>query len=365
MSDHLRFIDIGCIATLEDPDGWKYRAVETIERADSIFTDGTDEETPTAQELMSNRRSQTDSAKQWILALSGPDDTVQSSAGWANVQFPLDADLEKANIYVCVHPENRRHGIGSALLDWCEDRAREAGRTEVFMDAGYGSADDHEPYLSTAEGGQVPQDAPCVSFPQAKGYVVDHAARRSVLDLPMAPGLFDTLLSDALPYTAGYRLHTWENEIPQEWMDSFARLREAFSRDIPQGQTTWDEETWDVDRVQRMLDEIHDQGRTVLFTAAEHIATSQLVGFTEFRWPDSKPCVSVDQWLTIVSGGHRGHRLGMWMKLINLAALVERNPSVRNIHTDNAQENSPMLNINIAMGFHPCGGYVLTRKTLL
>jgi len=363
MNDQLRFVEVGCLTDLNDPASWMYEAIASIERANAILIDGTDEQVSNARELMANRRNQADEAQQWVLAVLGPDDSVESVAGWAQVRIPVHGDHDKVFVYACVRPESRRQGIGSALLAWCEGRARQAGRPLLFIEAPYGAADDHEPYLLTAEGAQVPCDATCVAFPRARGFTVAHAAHRSVLDVPMDPELAQTLLNRTLPSTSGYRLHTWAHQIPEEWTDSFARLREVFSRDAPRGSDQWDEEIWDVARVQSKIDEIHDQGRTVLITAAEDLSTSQLAGFTEFRWPDNEDCQAVEQFITVVTAPHRGHRLGMWMKLVNLAALMELNPRAKQIHTDNAQENEHMLNINSAMGFRLNGGIVLMKKT--
>lgn len=48
---------------------------------------------------------------------------------------------------------------------------------------------------------------------------------------------------------------------------------------------------------------------------------------------------------------HRGHRLGLLLKLTNLLWLREREPHLERIITWNATSNGPMLAINEAMGF--------------
>jgi hypothetical protein len=64
---------------------------------------------------------------------------------------------------------------------------------------------------------------------------------------------------------------------------------------------------------------------------------------------------SITQQDTLVAGGHRGHRLGMLVKVANLRQAQERWPSVRSVLTWNASENQHMLSINIALGFKPAG----------
>ena len=59
------------------------------------------------------------------------------------------------------------------------------------------------------------------------------------------------------------------------------------------------------------------------------------------------------QWQTIVLPEHRGHRLGMLVKVANLDHLRAHEPAVTVIHTGNADSNAPMLRVNVAMGFVP------------
>jgi len=57
------------------------------------------------------------------------------------------------------------------------------------------------------------------------------------------------------------------------------------------------------------------------------------------------------QWSTIVNPAHRGHRLGVVVKLANIDALRANWPSVHSINTWNAGVNDHMVAINEAMGF--------------
>ena len=61
---------------------------------------------------------------------------------------------------------------------------------------------------------------------------------------------------------------------------------------------------------------------------------------------------------------HRGHRLGLAVKLANVDALGAIFPSVRLIETANAQENAPMIAVNEMMGFEVAADTTLWEKTL-
>ena len=364
MSQPYRFLDIPLIDSPDDDQhGWKYEAVHRLIAANRMNIRGNTDLAPSVQSLITDRASQLFFDNTWVLAVQGPDDAPEE-VGWARVGLTLHEDLDKAHLAVCVHPLKRRQGIGSALLAWGEQLIADAGRTLIFGGAMYGPGEDHEPYLTTSEGSTVPTTASGVSFSMNRGYEVAQAQLQSVLAVPLRPSLASELMAQTLPHTTGYKLHTWYCEIPQEWKDSFANLKEAFSLDAPQGGLQFEQEHWDVDRVDQMVQEVLSQGDLFVMTAAEHIDTSEIVGFTELRWSAQPGEEAAEQWFTIVSSQHRGHRLGMWMKLVNLDAFMSRCPGVRRVYTDNAQENAHMLAINVAMGFQPGGGEALIVKNL-
>ena len=56
---------------------------------------------------------------------------------------------------------------------------------------------------------------------------------------------------------------------------------------------------------------------------------------------------------TLVAPAHRGHRLGLWIKLANLELLLREHPEVRAIDTFNADDNRWMVAINEQLGFRP------------
>jgi GNAT superfamily N-acetyltransferase len=61
---------------------------------------------------------------------------------------------------------------------------------------------------------------------------------------------------------------------------------------------------------------------------------------------------------------HRGHGLGMLVKLVNLAALQRDHPGYPSVVTYNAEENRHMLSVNEALGFVPIGYEGAWKKTL-
>jgi hypothetical protein len=58
---------------------------------------------------------------------------------------------------------------------------------------------------------------------------------------------------------------------------------------------------------------------------------------------------------TLVAARHRGRRLGLLVRVLNLRRLLDGYPAVERVTTFNAAENEHLLAINIALGFRPAG----------
>ena len=365
MLQNLRFLDVPVVDSLDDPEhGWKFQAMEDVQAQSWLRTFGNTDEATLAQEWLVGRANELRWVHHWILAVEGPEDIPDAVAGAGYVDWSTCDNLDKVEVSVFVRPQARCRGVGTALLEWCEEKVRESGRTLMMTWAFFGAHEDCPPRLPAAEGKDVPANVDGVSFLIHRGFEVAQAERRSIMEVPLDPALRASLLEATLPHTHGYRLHTWRTWIPEEWIEPYARLMEEFSLDMPSGGIDWQREVWDVERVQRRMSDIDKKGSVLLITVAEDISSGELVGCTELSWRDQPGIEAAEQWITEVVRGHRGHRLGMWMKIANLDAMLAERPGIRRVSTSNAEENSPMLGINMAMGFIPRGGYVMLKKAI-
>jgi GNAT superfamily N-acetyltransferase len=91
----------------------------------------------------------------------------------------------------------------------------------------------------------------------------------------------------------------------------------------------------------------------VITTAARHRSSGEFVAFTSLAYPNAADGRAVGQGYTMVLPDHRGHNLGMRVKINNLRLLADRTHGARRIVTGNAGENDAMLSINRALGFRP------------
>lgn len=122
--------------------------------------------------------------------------------------------------------------------------------------------------------------------------------------------------------------------------------------DAPMDDLAWEQEVFDAERV-RQSDAMSAVRRNRSYVSAvRHDATGDLAGYTRLSVSDGVD-EAAEQWTTIVSPVHRGHRLGLLLKVANLRLLQEREPAVTQVDTFNADSNGPMLAVNEAMGFRP------------
>ncbi len=192
-------------------------------------------------------------------------------------------------------------------------------------------------------------------FALRAGYRLEQVERFSTLALPPPATVLDALEQDALARAGEtYELLHWTDRCPDALAGELAALMARMSTDVPSGGLNYDEETWDVARLRDLEDTWKQAGQTSLIAAARHRASGALAAYSVLQVSAGKPWLA-SQEDTLVAAGHRGHRLGMLVKILNLRRLLADHPRVRRVITFNAAENEHMLAINTALGFRPAG----------
>jgi GNAT superfamily N-acetyltransferase len=259
-----------------------------------------------------------------------------------------------AHVMADILPEHRRAGIGSALFERVE---------QVALDAGAPVLKANLPHTVTAGGprvipptgfGDLPANDDGVRFLGSRGYALEQINRISLLRLD---GLAERLhpLQDAAARAAGadYRVVTWTGPTPERWTDDLAVLRTRMSTDAPSAGLVNPVDEWDTDRIREHDARVASSGRTVFTSAVEHVPSATLAGFSELVVSAGNPVAVQED--TLVLRDHRGHRLGMLLKIAAANLLREAAPGIEAIVTYNAEENRPMLDVNEAMGFEAIG----------
>ncbi|AYF98572.1 GNAT family N-acetyltransferase [Protaetiibacter intestinalis] len=265
-----------------------------------------------------------------------------------------DPDSPVCWLDVRVHPAHRRRGVGTAVAAQLEALARAEGRTHAIVYIV--SPEGPGPRLPSPTGsGSLPADNPEVRFLRGRGYRLEQVVRASRLPLPLDAGELAVWLHAARDRTGeGYCVHRWEGVTPERFRDDMAVLLTRMSTDAPQGALDEPEDVWTAERVAEHETRTTADGAELLTSAVEHLGTGRLVGFTQLGLPADR-IRPVDQFDTLVLREHRGHALGMLLKLENLAALQSRHPGRPSVLTWNADENRHMLAVNEQLGFTPMG----------
>jgi hypothetical protein len=133
--------------------------------------------------------------------------------------------------------------------------------------------------------------------------------------------------------------------------------------DAPTGAVDFEAETLTPERYQGYLDLERRQGRRRLTTVAIEKATGEVVAYTDLVLPSGAPS-KVWQWGTLVDREHRGHRLGMAVKVANLRELQRAHPERETVGTGNDATNSYMVGINVELGFRVVELARMYRKVL-
>ncbi len=268
------------------------------------------------------------------------------------LEAQLDEPAGACWVDVRVHPHATGRGIGRALADHVETVAREAGHSHAIVYAV--SPDGPGPRLVPPTGfGSLPADNREVRFLLARGYRLEQVVRASRLGLPLDPDELRARIRLARERSGpDYRVHRWAGPSPERFLADMAVLRTRMSTDAPQAGLEEPEDVWTAERVADYEARRESDEAVVITAAVEHLGEGRLVGFTELNTPvDITRAVSQED--TLVLREHRGHALGMLLKLENLEQLEGEHPGHPSIITWNADENRHMLAVNEALGFAP------------
>ncbi len=274
-----------------------------------------------------------------------------SILGVAMMELPLRDNVRSAEVTVAVHPASRRRGVGTAIVEGMSEHARADGRHVLnsIVDVPLARAADHA----------------SLSFAPMVGFAATLAGNTRLLRLPVDPGRLRELRAEVARArdASAYRVVTFEAPWPARYVEDQCTLFKSMSTDEPHGDEGHEEEVWDAERV-RENDALRIARKArFLVAAAEHRSSGRLVACTELLLGADAPAQAW-QMLTVVHPEHRGHRLGLAVKLANLDALARHAPDVRLIVTDNAAVNAPMIAVNDMMGFEVAGQGHFWQKRL-
>lgn len=355
-------------ASLDADDAWLLHGMVDAQNAVVVDAWGSDDFATTRQRALSMLQHQEYARRVRLVAVDDASDAPDPARvlGTARLDLPVADNTHTGWLDLGVVPAHRGRGIGAALHDAALDVAREAGRTHLMVETDQAVEPPAGPRTLGAPTGEglVSRDDPSVAFALARGWALEQVARHSRLELPADPDALERHRATAAA-AAGpdYRTVTWRDATPDALIDQLAALHVEMSTDEPTGALDVEQEVWDAERVRAGETATLERDEHLITTAVAHVPTGTLVAYSQIMVP---PHTEEFVWQedTLVARAHRGHRLGMLAKAVQLQALAAQRPQVRRISTWNAEENSWMLAINIALGFRPAGGSGVFQRAL-
>jgi GNAT superfamily N-acetyltransferase len=260
-------------------------------------------------------------------AFDAMDEPVAS--GFVRVDYGISENSDLAQIQLCVTPDRRRAGIGSALLDIARFATRERDRRRIAVSASVSPALD--------------------------GFAAHHDGRlvddefRSALDLTAVDRAAYAALAAPSPANDRYRIVRWIDQCPDELIDSYSRAVQAID-DAPTGEFAYEHPRFTSELTRAWEAETVAFGRTRYVVAA--VSGDKVVGVTSVLDMGRDGSVGeID--ITVVTRAHRGHGLGLRLKADAVLWLGAVAPYLTVIQTWNDAGNSHMLAVNLALGYTP------------
>jgi hypothetical protein len=195
-------------------------------------------------------------------------------------------------------------------------------------------------------------DHPVRRFAARHGFDLANQEVRRFLDLPVPEERLRAWATEAAAHHDGYTLATYEGAVPEELRASLVHLRNQLAVDAPTGDIEFEAGGTTVETYLAHTEKIAASGRRVYETVA--VRDGVVVAHSTLSVPpEGQAMPFLNQWGTFVHRAHRGHRLGLAVKVASLAYVQARHPERTTVSTTNAVDNGPMVAINEHLGFRP------------
>lgn len=264
--------------------------------------------------------------RHWILRDHG------AIAAVAMVRLRKHEDLNNAFGWIFVREESRRRGFATQLSRPLLQTMMEANRGSIITDVL-----DGEPWESKL--GEL----------GLKKAYQERLSRLLVSEVDWS--LMDSWIRRAGERAGEYDLLFLRTPIDDRYLDRWCGLMDVMNtaprEDLEFEDSRMTPEKWrEIERIDLL------RGQPLMAYVAVHRPTGEFTGISEIVALDHHPTVAY-QGDTGVDPAHRNKGLGRWLKAAMIMRFVAERPQVERLFTGNADSNESMLNINVAMGYHP------------
>lgn len=331
---------------LEPHDQQRIRVASDILEAARVIDDPTSY--PVLAGLLSN-----DIAHGWDLE---PDDYLlyvpegaAKPVGVLQLGLPRRDNLHLATVDVVVHPAHRDHDQIApdhrrTMMAEAVRLARAAGRTVLWVWA-------------------PEEDGEARAFLTGSGFVeANRDARRHQVLAEVDHTEVDRLGTNARTAAADYELVRLRPPLDDDLLAELVEVTAAIN-DAPMGELTFEDEVFDQRRLSDHQEAGIRRGDRRYRIVARHRRSGEVGGHTEVALHPLQPELA-HQADTAVARAHRGHRLGMLLKIDMMHWLSETEPQLTTIQTYNNAGNGFMIDVNEALGYRMSRVFTTYQRTL-
>jgi GNAT superfamily N-acetyltransferase len=256
-------------------------------------------------------------------------DNAGEPVGACVLELPQRENRRNAFAQIIVAPSRRRRGAGRLLLAHIAGQAAQADRVLLM--------------------GWTRIGAPGTAFARGAGgrEGLLEVRRRQDLSAELL-GSLPALRAAAQPHASGYGLRCWDGRAPADLVDGLCAVYTALG-DAPH-EEAYEPPTFDAPRLQAEEDRLVARAVRWYSVAAVREAGGEVAAVTQVNVEPGQP-----EWgwqaITAVTRQHRGHRLGLLVKIAMLELLAAREPALRHVVTSNAEQNEHMVAVNEQLGY--------------
>ncbi|HWI00065.1 MAG TPA: GNAT family N-acetyltransferase [Propionibacteriaceae bacterium] len=251
--------------------------------------------------------------------------------GMLVLEMPKHDNLQLVWTWITVHPDHRRRGHGTTIMNEALRQARDAGRGIIWV----GVAEDDI-------GGQ--------SFVDRFGFrYASHDARRRQRLAEVDYADIDRLYAQAVEAASDYRIERLTPPVSDEVLAELVEVTAAIN-DAPAGTLTYEDEVFNTARLRDIETAREKRGDILYRVVARHRSTGKVGGHTQVVFNPLEPNLGhIGD--TAVARDHRGHRLGLLLKIDMMRWLADEQPQLETLETWNNVDNRYMINVNEAIGY--------------
>ena len=264
--------------------------------------------------------------------------------GVVELVLPRRDNTHLAIVFPLTHPAVRSQQVLPQLIEATAERARGKGRKVVLV--------------ITLDRPDYEAMATAMGFERA---YTDVERRQDLWAADWAK--LDADYAEAEARAAVYELIRITPAVPDEMLAAVAALTAAIN-DAPTETLDVEDEVYTPERIRAFEGASVGRGRQLYRLMARHRESGELGGHTIVAIENEQPWHGY-QYDTSVLAAHRGHRLGVLLKIGMMRWLREAEPQLRFIDTENAASNDHMIRVNELLGYEVVHREAIWQKNLV